>query len=169
MNNTQLRYVFDRKNVSDNDSRRGLLQIEVRLTGKKDRVLISTGIYLFKNQFSPKNGFTCRNHDNAVLVTGKARNMFRKVEAFVLSDKCVTLKDAKNWNAKNINTDSFIKFVKAEMLKKEYGIGYGHDHKALIGKIEAFENIKTFQDLTYDNICDFDLFLRKTIKTSSTL
>lgn len=95
MENIQLRYVFDQKNQANNDIKTGLLQIEVRLKGTNKRKTISTGGSLYKNQFSDKNGFTCKNHPNAALVTGKVTKMFRQIEAFVLSEKCTCLDDVK--------------------------------------------------------------------------
>ncbi|MDH6304592.1 integrase/recombinase XerD [Parabacteroides sp. PF5-5] len=169
MDNIQLRYVFDRRNVSNNDTKRGLLQVEVRLTGKNERILISTGVYLYKNQFSEKNGFTCKNHENAILVTANVRNIFQKIESFVLSDKCKTLKDAKNWNVEKASTYSLIEFIRSELLKKDITLDTAKHHKVLMRQLEAFGKIKTFQDLTFENIHDFDAFLRKTIKASSTL
>jgi hypothetical protein len=69
MDNAQLRYVFDRQKQANNNTKTGLLQIEVRMTGTNTRKLISTGIHLYKNQFSDKNGFSCRNHENAPAIT----------------------------------------------------------------------------------------------------
>ncbi|MDR0733238.1 MAG: hypothetical protein LBF08_04160 [Dysgonamonadaceae bacterium] len=88
MDNVQLRYVFDRLKQANNETKRGLLQIEVRRSGTNVKKLISTGVHLYKNQFSDKNGFTCKNHDNAPAITGKVVRMFRQIEAFALSDKC---------------------------------------------------------------------------------
>ena len=88
MDNTQLRFVFDKKGKANNETKKGLLQIEIRLTGTNICKIISTGIHFHKNQFSPKNGFTCKNNDNALAITGKAVRMFKQIEAFVLSDKC---------------------------------------------------------------------------------
>jgi site-specific recombinase XerD len=169
MDNIQLRYIFDRRKIANNETNKGLLQIEVRLTGRKDRALISTGIYLYKNQFSDKNGFSCRNHTNALVITGKARNTFKKIEAFVFSDKCKTLKDVHNWDKEEANTFSFIEFIRSELLKKHIELSSAAHHRVLIRQIEYFGKINTFKDLTYDNIYDFDVFLRKTIHASSTL
>ena len=72
MDNAQLRFVFDRKQEAT-DNKKGLLQIEVRITGTSRRTFISTGIHLTKIQFSSKNGFTCKNHSNAIAITGKAK------------------------------------------------------------------------------------------------
>jgi site-specific recombinase XerD len=42
-------------------------------------------------------------------------------------------------------------------------------HNSLIRRLEEFGKIKCFSDFTYENIVDFDLFLRKTIKSQPTL
>ena len=169
MENIQLRYVFDRKKEANNSTKKGLLQIEVRISGKNERILISTGVHLYKNQFSTTNGFTCKNHDNAILITANVRNTFNKVEAFALSDKCTTLKDARKWNVENANTNSIIAFIRAELAKKDISLDTAKHHKVLIRQMEAFGKLNTFADLTFSNIHDFDFFLRKTIKASSTL
>src|SRR5674476_797074 len=97
MENTALRYVYDRKKQATS-SVNALLQIEVREIGSNRKVLLSTGQYLFKEQFSPKNGFTCVKHDKSAMVTGKARKMYNEVEAFVNSGKCTGLTDVRNWD-----------------------------------------------------------------------
>ena len=49
MTNVQLRFLFDKAKQAT-DTKKGLLQIEVRLTGSYEKSLISTGIHLTKNQ-----------------------------------------------------------------------------------------------------------------------
>lgn len=102
MNNVTIRYVFDRKKQAS-DSIKGLIQLEIRIVGKVDKSLISTGIKLFKNQFSTKNGFTCIKHPNATAITANARDTYNRVEAFVLSEKCKTLADVKYWDKANFS------------------------------------------------------------------
>ena len=55
MENLLVRFVFDRKKQAG-ETKKGLLQVEVRRLNSSKRVLISTGIRLYKNQFSDKNG-----------------------------------------------------------------------------------------------------------------
>lgn len=168
MDNLQLRFVFDRKKQAS-ETKTGLLQIEVRLQKTNRAIFISTGIRLFKNQFSEKNGFTCRNHNNASLLTGKGTRMFRQIEAFCLSDKCRVLADVKNWDRSDSEAYLFADFMRSELKKKNPTIATIEHHNILIRKIEEFGEIKTFSDLTYAKICDFDSFLKKTIKSSATL
>ena len=169
MDNAQLRYVFDRQKQANNDSKTGLLQVEVRLTGSNQRKLISTGVHLYKNQFSDKNGFTCRNHENAPAITGKANRMFRQIESFVLSEKCQSLEDVKNWNKEEDKTHSVIDFMKESLRKRNPSDAVLEHHNILIRKIEEFGRFRVFSDINYENIADFDLFLRKTIDSQPVL
>lgn len=169
MENIQLRYVFDQKNQANNDTKTGLLQIEVRLKGTNKRKTISTGVSLYKNQFSDKNGFTCKNHPNAALVTGKVTKMFRQIEAFVLSEKCTCLDDVKKWDHDEAQTHSVIDFIESELKRKNPSFDVLEYHHSLIRRLKEFGKIKTFSDFTYQNIVDFDTHLRKTVKSQPTL
>jgi site-specific recombinase XerD len=169
MNNIQLRFLFDRKNEANSDTRKGLLQIEVRITGTNRRKLISTGIRLHRNQFSNKNGFTCRNHANAALITGNAARMFREVEAFVFSDKCTSLDDVKHWNRDETAIHSVVSFMEESLSKKNPSRATLAYHRIFINKIKSFGKFRTFADITYENISDFDTFLRRTIHSQPTL
>lgn len=169
MDNAQLRFIFDRYKKADNSNYKGLLQIEVRLTGSNRRKLISTGIHLFKNQFSDKNGFTCKNHENSPAITGKATRLFRQIEAFVLSDKCKSLEDVKYWNKEESSVTSVVEFIREELRRNDPSYDVVEYHSSLMKRLEEFGKIKTFSDITYENIVDFDTYLRKTIKSQPTL
>ncbi len=169
MDNAIIRYVFDKKKQADNTLKKGLLQIEVRIQGTNKCTYISTGIHLFKNQFSFTNGFTCKGVTNALGITAKARRIYNQVEAFVLSEDCKKIEDVKNWKKPKANAGSFINFIRQELSKKDISYDTAKNDRVLIRQLEAFGKINTFQDLTYENISEFDVFLRKTIKASSTL
>ena len=169
MDNAQLRFIFDRYNVANNDTKKGVLQIEVRLFGSNRRKLITTGVHLYKNQFSEKNGFTCKNHDNATAITGKVARQFRKIEAFVLSDKCKSLDDVKYWNDDSGRTTSVIEFMLDELRRNDPSMDVVEYHSSLITRLTEFGKIKTFSDITYENVVDFDAYLRRTIKSQPTL
>ena len=168
MENLSIRYLFDRKNVAT-ESKRGLLQIEVRQTKTVRKVLISTGIHLYKNQFSDKNGFTCKNHPNAVQITGKAKRIFNKIEAFCLSDDCPSFEFIKNWDKEPEKTHSVIEFIRNSLKGKDVSWSVISEHNSLIKRIEDFGKIKTFSDCTYENIKAFDVYLRKFIQSQPTL
>lgn len=169
MDNAIIRYRFDKKKEATK-TKTGLLQIEVRKKDSNECTLISTGIRLTKDQFSDKNGFTCVKHPNAAGITGKARNLFYQIEAFVLSEECKSVKDAKNYNnPQKESSKSFIDFMKEELRRRDPSLATIEHHNVLIRKLEEFGEIVSFKDVTYAKIVDFDMFLRKSIKSLATL
>lgn len=160
MDTLSLRFVFDRKGVANDTDSQGLLQIEVREIGTSNKVFISTGIKLFKKQYSKKNRKIVQ-HTNAVSLNGKANRIFRDVEAFSLSDKCKELKDVKNWDVKEERTLSVISFIESELKRRDPSLSVVSQNKALINMIDTFGKIKTFSDFTYENIIEFDDHLKE--------
>jgi site-specific recombinase XerD len=169
MENLLLRFVFDRKRQAS-ETKKGLLQVEVRRHNSSKRVMISTGIRLYKNQFSDKNGFTCRNHDAAMQITGKAHQIFRQIEAYILSGNCIDLEHVKSWDKNGSSCYSVVEFMREQLRKSNPTQATSEHHSALINQIERFGKIKTFADISYSNICDLDGFLRRSgVKENSTL
>ena len=64
---------------------------------------------------------------------------------------------------------TFLDFVEQEMYKKPIKAGTLKTHKTLLLGLVRFGNIKHFKDITYPNIADFDVFLRKTLKSQPIL
>ena len=168
MDNLSIRYVFDRKHTATL-TKQGLLQIEVRINRTSQKKFISTGIRLLKNQFSDRNGFCCVNHPNAQIITGKARRVFNTIEAFAISKECQTLADVLNWNLDNSKTHSVEEFIRDFLRKRNSSLSVIKSYNSLIKRLQEFYKIKTFSDFTYINIVDFDILLRKTIKSESIL
>lgn len=168
MNNISIRYVFDRKNQATN-SKKGLLQIEVRIIGKVNKTLVSTGIKILKNQFSDTNGFTCIKHPNAAAITKNARDTFNKIEAFVLSDKCKSLNDVKYWNKVDFSEITIVDFIESELRRKNASVTVVEYNHSFIKRLNEYGKIKTFEDINYNNIVGLDAVLRKYITSEPTL
>jgi hypothetical protein len=132
-----------------------LLQIEVRINRTSQKKFISTGIYLLKNQFSEKNGFTCLNHPNSQLITGKARHIFNQIEAFALSKNCPDLKAVLQWNVPKTASYLVVDFIQDELRRRNSSLNVVECHNSLITRLNEFSKIKTFSDFTYENIVDF--------------
>lgn len=154
-----INFIFDVKGVSTND-KQGLLQIVIRQNKTSRRKYISTGIRLYKNQFSTKKGFTCINHENAKDITSTAWEFFNKIEKFCLSERCQKWEDINNWNKDQSELDSVIKFIESEMRLRNMKYNTLKAHITLVNKLSDFEKIKTFTDLTYANIVSFDKYMR---------
>ena len=168
MEDLSMRYVFDRKHTAT-QTKPGLLQIEVRINRTSQKKFISTGVKLYKNQFSERNGFTCINHPNSQIITGKARRVFNNVEAFVNSEQCKTFGDVLKWNTPVSKQHFVIDFIKEFLRIKNASLNVIEYHHSLITRLEEFGKIRMFSDFTYENIVEFDTFLRKTINSQPTL
>lgn len=168
MKDISIRYVFDRKNQAS-DTNRGLLQIEVRILGKVDKSLVSTGIKLLKKQFSTLNGFTCVKHPNASAITSSGRDVFNRVEAFVLSDKCKSLADVKYWDKEVFSELTIQDFIISELRRRNPSDTVIEYNNSFLRRLREFGKIRKFEDLTYENILGLDGHLRKTISSEPTL
>ena len=159
MVSVSLYFDFDVKGVAS-DKKKGLLQIVVRMNKTSRRKRISTGIRLYKNQFSDKKGFTCINHDNGKDITSGAWEIYNKIEKYCLSDKCPKWEDIDNWNKDQSDLDSVVKFIESEMKLRNMEYNTLKAHITLVNKLNEFKDIKTLSDLTYTNIVAFDKYMR---------
>lgn len=174
-----MRFVYDNKNVTGHRDEVktpgkkyksvGLLQIEVKQLKNPRRVFITTGIKLAPNQFDEKNGFTCKNHPNALAITAKAHKLYRQIEAFCLSDICQTLDDVKKWDIDESITTSVVEFIRSELKRRDPSYSVVEYNNSFIARLEEFGKIKTFSDVTYENLLGLDEHLRKRIKSQPTL
>lgn len=178
MRDYSMRFVYDRKNETGFKKKQkgkaykdiGLLQIEIRQDGTDKRTWVSAGIKIRPDQFSLSNGvLKIKNHDNAKSLIGKARERFNEIEAFVSSNKCKTISDVKNWDKPETGTISLIKFIEEEARKENLGRSSLSNLNSFLSRLKEFGKITQFSDLTYDNIVEFDRFLKPTNKSQPVL
>lgn len=168
MENISLRFIYD-KNKRATSSKPVSLVIEVRQTGTNRAVYINTGIKLYPNQFSDRNGLTVKNHDKAGMITVKAKEIFNKVESFAFSDECTSLDEVKNYsNVKTFNKN-VLEFMRKELRESNPTSSVLEHHNILFNAIENYGKIRLFSDLTYKNIDGFDKHLRRTINSQPVL
>lgn len=172
-----IRFVFDRKNETGHKKKEkgkkyketGLLQLEVRKDGTDKRVYISTHIRIRPDQFDSTNGFTCRKHENSKSITGKAKDRLREVEIFVKSDKCKDIDSVKYWNKADFSDISVEDFIKSELHRRNPSLTVIEYNNSFLRRLREYGRIKTFDDLTYNNILGLDEVLRRTIISEPTL
>jgi integrase/recombinase XerD len=128
------------------------LIVEVRQNGTNRAVYINTGIKLYPNQFSNKNGLVIKNHDKANMLMVKAKSIFNKVEAFAYSDECTSLQDVKNYNKTETYNKNVLDFMRRELRERNPTESVLEHHNILINALESYGKIRLFSDLTYKNI-----------------
>ncbi|WP_165045895.1 site-specific integrase [Dysgonomonas sp. ZJ709] len=178
MKDYSMRYIFDRKNETGYRNKikgkkykdLGLIQIEIRKDGTDKRAYVSTNVKVTPDQFAMSDGvLKIKNHDNAKSLSGKIRDRFNEVAAFISSDKCNNLSDVKYWDKDEVQSLSLIRFIEQEAGKENLGKSSLGNFNSFMARLNGFGKIKTFADLTYSNIADFDTYLRKYITSQPTL
>jgi site-specific recombinase XerD len=86
-----------------------------------------------------------------------------------MSEKCKSLDEVRNWNKDEAAIYSVIDFMKESLRKRNPSDAVLEHHNILIRKVEEFGRFRVFSDITYENIADFDLFLRKTVSSQPVL
>lgn len=173
MENIVLSYVFDRKGVTKVDPKKeALIQIKVYDTKTRKRKYITTNEYILKSQYSKvgSGGLSIIKHPNAAVIKSRIDKIFSRVQAFVYSDRCESWEDIDNWDKEDdYSTTNVVEFIKADLVRRDVSYSVLEYNNSFITRLEEFGKIKTFADLTYSNIEDFDTFLRKYIKSQPTL
>lgn len=171
MDGLSIRFVFDRKGETKKDpKKKALVQIEVFDKKSRKKVYISTDVKILRDQYSMDAGFSVKKHPNAVVLKSKAHSVYSQIEAFVYSDKCQSIEDVKNWNKTEEQlTTNVIDFINSDLKRRNVSYAVLEYNRSFIKRLEEFDKIKTFKDITYNTIEDFDYFLRKYIKSQPTL
>lgn len=86
-----------------------------------------------------------------------------------MSDKCKCLEDVKNWDKDELKTDFLIDFIEKEARTENLVTSNLSNFNSMLSRLKSFGQIKIFSDLTYNNIYDFDAYLKKYIKSQPTL
>lgn len=164
MNILNIRIVFDRrKETKNNPKKAASVHIEVLERESKRKKYFYTGVKILASQYSATGGFSVKSHPNALIIKTKVLDIYNKIEAFIHSDKCTCLDDVANWD-KNTANITFLEFFKQELDKKAIKDVTKKTHRTLFNTLVRFGQITHFKDLTYANIADFDVFLKKTLK-----
>lgn len=168
MENLVLKFSYD-KNKRATASKPQPLYIEVRLKGLSKAVYIPTGFKLYPNQFSNRNGFTCKNHNRAPIITKEAHTLFDEIETFALSGDCTSIEDVKTYNATKLYSESVVEFMERELRESNPSVSVLDHHRSLISRIQGYGKLNAFTDLTPMSIEGFDKFLRRSITSQQVI
>ncbi|MFV0539179.1 MAG: tyrosine-type recombinase/integrase [Dysgonomonas sp.] len=173
MDNVVVSFVFDLRGITkDNAKKEAPIHVRVYEPKTRIRKYIHTNEFILKSQYSDvaTGGLSIIKHPNAAAIKARIDKIFAKVQAFVYSDKCETMEDVENWDKEDdLSTTNVVEFIKADLKRREVSFSVLEYNNSFIKRLEEYGRIKTFADLTYSRIEDFDLHLKKTIKSQPTL
>ena len=169
MNNYTTAVIFDRKKKANKDTE-GLL--EIRISANRKSYYISTGVRVLPKQWA---GMVLHRAD-AETLNDRIGSMVRKVSEEVT--RCigdgreidVTAIKEKLFEVKNPRTtepDVLLNWIDAQIAALNVKDGTRQHFRVMQKRLEAFGRIRQWEDLTIENIYEWDAWLHKLPKPQS--
>ncbi|MBF7093584.1 site-specific integrase [Flavobacterium sp. ALJ2] len=169
MNKARYTAIFNRKNQL-NKQGKALIQLECYLNGKKK--YFSTAIYIEPKDWNNKTRTIKTDYPNSIKLNKQILETLRDLENFEL-DK---LNNGKVFNLsmlddffKGANIKTFTEFMELEIPLLQGEMGTKKSQLTTLRKLKEFKPTIYFEDLTFEFLHNFDLFLRKQIITYKNL
>lgn len=155
------RFVFDRKHTATKTTK-GTVQIEILFERK--RKWISTGIRLYKDQWSDK--IKAKNCSNAMSVNESLDIQIEKINSFIreLAKKGepFSFEALERHLGKFERKENFIDFVERRINeRKDMREGTLKTHRSFLKSLKSFGRIYSFSEITKANISLYDDFLHE--------
>ncbi len=161
MNKTKFNAVFNRKNTLNKEGK-ALIQIECYLNGKHK--YFSTNIYVEPKDWNAKNRTIKKDFSNSIKLNKQIAETLRDLENFEL-DK---INNSKPFNLSmldnffnTVQVKSFTEFMELEIPLLESSTGTKNSQLTTLRKLKEFRKVIYFEDLTFEFLHDFNLFLTK--------
>lgn len=165
MNKTRYTAIFNRKNQL-NTHGKALVQIECYLNGKNK--YFSTQIYIEPNYWNNKTRTIKTDYPNAIKLNKQIAETIRNLENFEL-DK---INAGKHFNLgmltdffKGDAVNSFTEFMGLEIEKMNLTESTKKNHRTTLVRLKEFKKVIYFEDITFELLNDFDVFLRSIVIT----
>lgn len=150
--------VFNRKKQLNTEGE-ALIQVEAYFNKRKK--YFSTKVYVKPNQWDNKRKFI-KNHPNMDALNRKIRAFISDLERIELevwqSGKEFSLSDLKRKEEVN-SKESFISFFERESQSGTLKDSTRKNHLSTLKVLSGYSKIVTFEDITYDFLCNFEHFL----------
>ncbi|MBY0243969.1 MAG: site-specific integrase [Sphingobacteriaceae bacterium] len=161
MNKTRFAVVYNRKKKL-NEEDKALIQIECYLNRK--RKYFSTNIYIEPKYWNAKNSLIKTDFPNAIKLNKKIAETLRDLENFEL-DK---INNGRAFNLSMLDNmfdvpkiESFTEFMELEIPTQTSTQGTKNNQRTTLKKLREFKKVVYFEDLTFDFLQKFSLFLGK--------
>jgi len=161
MNKTRYTAIYNRKNQL-NTHGKALVQIECYLNGKNK--YFSTQIYIEPNYWNNKTRTIKTDYPNAIKLNKQIAETIRNLENFEL-DK---INAGKHFNLGMLTdffrgdaVNSFTEFMELEIERMNLTESTKKNHRTTLTRLKEFKKVIYFEDITFELLNDFDVFLRK--------
>lgn len=160
-NNVSVRLVFDRKGVA---TKKRKAPVSVCITHNRSRKYLTTGVRLYSDQWSPKTG-AVKNHLQADQLNRQISQMVTDI--YDISQKLMQeggfsfekLERAYQSGADG-DSDGFTEFMRKQIDEHPVSDSTRMRYISAYRGVVEFGKLRSFADVTYQNILAFDMFVR---------
>lgn len=156
-----LRFVYDRRHKAS-DVKPASIDLEIYFN-RRERKFIGTGIQLLPNQWCDTNHVMY--HDNAEQFNRMIDALKKKVERILIAMQVdheeITLQSFTDRYEGKTKLTSFIDFMYDSIAKRQIKDSTRRAHLAAWETVRRFGRLRSFKDVTIENIERFDDFLRR--------
>ena len=169
MNNYTTAVVFDRKKKA-NKNTEGLL--EIRISANRKSYYISTGVRVLPKQWSG----TVLHRADAETLNDRLGTMVKKVSEEVthcmvegreIDVAAIKEKIFEVRKERTSETNMLINWIDGQIAALNVKDGTRQHFRVMLKRLEAFGRIRQWEDLTIENIYDWDAWLHKLLKPQS--
>lgn len=161
MYKTRFNAVFNRKKRLNKEGK-ALIQIECYLNGKNK--YFSTSIYIEPKYWNSKTKNLKTEYPNAIKLNKQIAETIRNLENYELD----ILNKGKNFNLSmldnyfsKVDINSFTEFMENEIPILQSSNGTKNGQRTTLRKLKEFKKVVYFEDLTFEFLHDFNIFLSK--------
>ena len=154
------RFIFNRK---DTLNKHGKALIQLRLTKGSTQKFVSTGIYVTPNCWDDDNQ-EVKRAPNKIELNKYLSDFKSKIE----KEEFKQIRDGKELDFNRIKEilddtpeGSFLKFFEREAGNSGRSDGTINNYNTCLSHVKKFGKIRTYADITFDNIVEFDHYLKK--------
>ena len=161
--------IFDRRGWSKK-KKKGI--VEVRITIDRKSIYISTGVQIYKNEWAAGQ---IVNRTDAKVLNDRLAIIFEKIQAFVNeSIEKGTKLDTDSvkrsvWEIVESMSDepTFIEWVEKQIPLLGISEGTAKHYKPLVDRLTEYGRMQKWQDVTVENVANFDAWLHQITKPMS--
>lgn len=170
MKNLSVRLVFDRKHVA---TKKHQSSVQLEVTYERKRKFIGTGIKLYADQWG--KDLKVKNHPQSALYNQQLSDIVADIYDFAhqlsLQKKEFSFEKLDEHLGKSGKDTaySFLHFMRKRILERPIAETTRKKHWYILKALEEFGKIKSFSDICYQTVMEWDEFAKKRCKRQSSV
>lgn len=170
MKNLSVRLVFDRKHVA---TKKHQSSVQLEVTYERKRKFIGTGIKLYADQWG--KDLKVKNHPQSALYNQQLSDIVAGIYDFAhqlsLQKKEFSFEKLDEHLGKSgkDTSYSFLHFMRKRILERPIAETTRKKHWYILKALEEFGKIKSFSDICYQTVMEWDEFAKKRCKRQSSV